>query len=620
MKYLFVFIGSLLMIQLANAQSQTVSGTLLPKVGQPISILPVSNTVTTQLADTAISNQDTTPYIPPTQMNSGTLLPKSKQSIELLPVIRNKAVNVNGVSAKISSFNQNINNKISSGNLLNKKDSLANVTSNETVEVDTAWLLHKRYEVQNKAATVQLPPVQEKQQSVIESFPETTVDTTWLNNRTGSHTKNITSSTISNNGTQIVDPTMSETSVDTAWLTRKLSSTNKSGSSLNNSLPVENGIPETSVDTAWLLRKARDEQNYSLVNDITNSTQPKSLANKTGLRARTITGVLVPKAGQSFLIQPSDQAIQSDSINTAQVTSNTNNSIYNFNSQDNYKQQLDQLNQQNNGNNNNTQILLQKPTENRPNVLDILSEPQASTTTVPFKTDLRAQVVNTGIFLPKEGTPIIIQPSINDSLAAINNNNNNNVINNYNPSQQSSIYTYNPLTQSLPQALPQAYNPNNINTYNPNLSADLVITFFVTDKGSFSINFSNVQFALSVSQTGQVYDFSIRKNGNANNSKVTYNYLGMVESVGNTQVSYNYDHTVHKIGDVVINYDYEKWVNRIGEMKISYNSNGSVNKIAGYKVTYDYRNLVMNIDESNGLILYRPALSNNNPSPAVPQQ
>ena len=144
--------------------------------------------------------------------------------------------------------------------------------------------------------------------------------------------------------------------------------------------------------------------------------------------------------------------------------------------------------------------------------------------------------------------------------------------------------------------------------------------FIVNQTGRFAVRFATDQFYLNISQTGKVIDFDIFSNGRImsnNNSKIL--------QVGNIKVSYNLDGSIKSIGDFTVGYTYDGKVNRVYDIRISYNNAGNmekvadmpiqytaankVEKIATYRVGYNVKQMVIGIDDSEGLVVFKPEVS-----------
>lgn len=142
--------------------------------------------------------------------------------------------------------------------------------------------------------------------------------------------------------------------------------------------------------------------------------------------------------------------------------------------------------------------------------------------------------------------------------------------------------------------------------------------FYLIKNGQFSVSFSNDKFYLNVNQRGKIVDFAILTNGSVTagnlqnkvtqvgNAKIVYNYRGNIDSIAGIQVTYTYDGKVNKVGNSFITYNYEGVIEKVGEIPIIYNGNGTVFRFGNFSVAYNNQGVVAGIDDSNGLVIYRP--------------
>jgi hypothetical protein len=174
---------------------------------------------------------------------------------------------------------------------------------------------------------------------------------------------------------------------------------------------------------------------------------------------------------------------------------------------------------------------------------------------------------------------------------------------------KTNVYTQPPVSNTIPT--PQAGPADN----------DVKFNFFVNQYGRFAIRISSNYFYLNISQSGKLTDYAILEDGQVTGSntrmtqsgktKVTFDNRGWVETIAGEALTYTYDGRVNKVGNIYINYDNEGKIIKVGNIDISFNYNGTVDKFANYRVGYIKRR-VIGIDDSNGLVIYRPEVEDTN--------
>jgi hypothetical protein len=222
----------------------------------------------------------------------------------------------------------------------------------------------------------------------------------------------------------------------------------------------------------------------------------------------------------------------------------------------------------------------------------------------------------TGVIDAKNGESKVFWPLRRDSLEATNNNPTDSLAGGVAKEGMNNSYI-----DPAPLDTAVRINPDAAFsiTHVPVVTTDKSVktNFFVNQTGRFSVRFITDQFYLNISQSGKVIDFDILSNG-----KIITNNNSKILQVGNIKVSYNTDGSVKTIGDFAIAYTYDGKVNRVDNLKISYNNegniekvsdipvqyiaNGKVGKISTYRVGYNVKQMVIGIDDSEGLVVFKP--------------
>jgi len=225
----------------------------------------------------------------------------------------------------------------------------------------------------------------------------------------------------------------------------------------------------------------------------------------------------------------------------------------------------------------------------------------SSSTLALRPSEYKHQMLPAGLLIPQKGEPVIIEPISKDSLEALNRK----------------LADTTTMQSSDANSSNDSYN----NTSFPDSSAasSFKTNFYVHQNGKFSIRFTSEKFYLNISEEGKVIDFEILSNGkitsNANskivqvgNLKVKYNDDGSITSIADTRVAYTFDGKVNRVGNISISYNKEGLAEKVADMLIIYNSIKSVEKIADFRVGYDAKLMVIGIDDSNGLVVFKPEM------------
>ena len=154
-----------------------------------------------------------------------------------------------------------------------------------------------------------------------------------------------------------------------------------------------------------------------------------------------------------------------------------------------------------------------------------------------------------------------------------------------------------------------------------NTAAGVKTNFIVSQFGKLTVKFATDKFYLTISQSGKVVDYDILTNGkvvtNANNkivrvgnTRVTYNLDGSISSIADIPVTYTYDGKVNRVGDAIVSYTNDGIMEMITGIPIYYNANNCVQRISTYRVGYNSKQMVVGIDDSNGLVVFKPQVDN----------
>ena len=211
------------------------------------------------------------------------------------------------------------------------------------------------------------------------------------------------------------------------------------------------------------------------------------------------------------------------------------------------------------------------------------------------------QMLPAGALVAKKGEPLTFEPISKDSLDALN-----------------SKLTDTTAMQSS-DGLSSNDSYNNTAFPDSSMASSFKTNFFVNQNGKFSIRFTTEKFYLNISQAGKVIDFEILSNGKitsnesskivqVGNIKVKYNDDGSIASIADTRVAYTFDGRVNRVGNINISYTKEGFAEKVADMPIIYNNYKSVEKIADFRVGYDAKQMVIGIDDSNGLVVFKPVV------------
>ena len=179
--------------------------------------------------------------------------------------------------------------------------------------------------------------------------------------------------------------------------------------------------------------------------------------------------------------------------------------------------------------------------------------------------------------------------------------------------KNSDNYDHNAVTASAPAYL---QNPSPV----PVSTTYLRTTFYVSQEGKYSVAFTSTQFYVTISNEGKLADYGILSNGAVTNDynrkvsmvgnvKVVRNFKGDLDSISDVHLSYTYDGKINKIGNLQILYNRDGLMQKVGDINVEYNYNNTVDKIANYRIGYKRRQ-VIGIDDSDGLVVYKPSIQN----------
>lgn len=195
-----------------------------------------------------------------------------------------------------------------------------------------------------------------------------------------------------------------------------------------------------------------------------------------------------------------------------------------------------------------------------------------------------------------------------------NNNNQNNSNNNYynqNNNQSSGTMGVNN-SANQPQ---KYYAPSNYQGLNAGpASGDYPInnnttddpfryTFYVNEKGKYSVLVYNQRASLIVRQDGIVESWNPTSESNSQqNNGTKLNYFGKPETLGGIPIAYNYNRKIHKIGNIKFDYDFEGFFKTVNGSNVFYNNRSSLERVDQTKVIYDMNGYVTGVDPNNDLI------------------
>ncbi len=131
----------------------------------------------------------------------------------------------------------------------------------------------------------------------------------------------------------------------------------------------------------------------------------------------------------------------------------------------------------------------------------------------------------------------------------------------------------------------------------------LKYTFYVNNRGKYSVGVYNQGMTVLVGQNGIVQEYRVNGDQDAAN-KPKVNYFGKPESVGGVPIVYNYNRSVNSIGNIKFEYDFEGFLKNVGSSTVLYNSRSNIASVDGVNVQYDGRGYVTGVDSNNGLLQY----------------
>ncbi|MFY7898595.1 MAG: hypothetical protein ACOVNY_00335 [Chitinophagaceae bacterium] len=212
----------------------------------------------------------------------------------------------------------------------------------------------------------------------------------------------------------------------------------------------------------------------------------------------------------------------------------------------------------------------------------------ASSNVIPEKTTLSA---NNGSILLTPTKPAVSSTQTNNSIATqttlANTNSKDKVVeNNFNT---------NPVVP-----VNQPTNTNNIAVINQLPKTDFKV--YLDEYGKYNIVFAKDGASVTITQFGRVNNVVIPT---GSSGKPTYNYRGLLESVGGLQLQYTYEGRVLSVGGTTLTYNYNGNVETINGIIMLYNANGSIHKFGNAKILYDYTGKVSNIEAANAMIVMK---------------
>ncbi|MEI6184795.1 MAG: hypothetical protein WCP65_04645 [Bacteroidota bacterium] len=555
----------ILLLNCGFVVSQSIKGLLIPKANQSMTLLPQSKTIQ-QVTNIA---KDSTSSFQSANLPKGSFVPKAGQNNTFLPVsLRPKTI----VAEASSVSNKVVQNLKQQNSTINNTIEQA-ASTGETV--DTTGF--------SKIPTLESVSVQNPVSGLEQ------VDTTRLLSMKSGVPGGISSSNFSSRET-----------VDTARLLRM-----KSG--IKGNIETAKKSIET-VDTAHLLRlRNTDAPTYishagSFYETVDTATliarnKPKFVQDTNVYRpkliyqAKTINGTILPFKGINTVFLPYHE----DTTNVLAPLPDEVKDAFNFPGSNNFTPatpkgigqlddlqpidsvhdivaqsplgQLDELPQTyNGGGNNNFNTGSYKFANN-----------QLYQDTVKVHSDKKGKTFS-GTLISKAGKSSLLQPEVvqKDTTTVV----------------QGSV-----VDGASPFYLAPAGNPD-----------ELKVTFFVNQAGKYSVAIYNAAYIINLTQFGYIQDYSFRPElkKDATNSSIHKNPLGLVDNIAGTPIEYSETHTVTKVGNWVIKYTFDDMIKSVGIYSVLYNSNASVKKIDHYKVIYDQNKVAFGVEESSGLVIFKP--------------
>lgn len=133
-----------------------------------------------------------------------------------------------------------------------------------------------------------------------------------------------------------------------------------------------------------------------------------------------------------------------------------------------------------------------------------------------------------------------------------------------------------------------------------------------TGKAIYKISINNIY--IMVSDAGKLTEIKTDNYGTIvydtdkrveriGDTKIGFNYKGLVNMIGNTSILYDYSGRVDQVGTLSLKYNYNNLLSFIGNQQIIYNANKIIDQIGTFKIYYNYNAQVQRIDDSKGLIV-----------------
>ncbi|OIQ95163.1 hypothetical protein GALL_228610 [mine drainage metagenome] len=555
------------------AQSQVIKGTIVPVKKKAVIILPVNkkdSSVVAQKKDTSIvvKKKDSIVFtqkkVPPVLVKKkdsadvvqkkDTSVPKSKPFVNGTPVLQGLDTTVKN-SGKNKIINNDFTAQMIKGTNISKKNKpllFVPVSKKDSIEA-----------AKKKAAFVPKLKPAVKVKPVLQGL-DTTIETNNQNKqpvKTNLKAQYLQGVISAKEGNVVVFKPIPEDSLKKIVVQQQ---------------PVDNGIkvknPLDVLDTTLIAVGSTDVvSKYSLPPEHSQ------------LRAQLITGALIAKPGAPVNIVPSaEEAVPSNNqermdfplyppernVSTDSVAATRTDTI---------RSVMDGL-----------------------DTTKMVYDPAMSISSAPYPpSTYKSQIITSGTFIPNKGAPVKVEPIrvIPDSLKDDETNTD---------TQSNNQYTDNDVKNDSEDSADSK-------------AGKVGATFFVNQFGKFTVHFVTNKFYFNLSQSGRVIDFGILSNGKitsdnnnriiqVGNIKVNYNTDGTIGSIGGVNIGYTYDDRVNRIGEVNINYSINGAMEKVADMPILYNVDDAVQKIAAYRVGYDSRQMVIGIDDSNGLVVFKPVV------------
>ncbi len=125
--------------------------------------------------------------------------------------------------------------------------------------------------------------------------------------------------------------------------------------------------------------------------------------------------------------------------------------------------------------------------------------------------------------------------------------------------------------------------------------------FYLNTSGKYNISFEDHDNTILVSSFGRIVSFT--QSPTANSIKPTYNYKGLLETVGDVKIQYTYEGRVAAVGTTQIAYNYDGAIEKVGNTPIYYNYNGTVDKIGNSKVAYNEKSNIISLDKNDMILV-----------------